>query len=67
MLLLIQSINKTTTTTTTCRLLFQGQGQECLLEKSMQDNRKNSIIAKICQQVWSFCIYLHFLPSHYLL
>ncbi|XP_076808159.1 tyrosine-protein phosphatase non-receptor type 23-like isoform X2 [Clavelina lepadiformis] len=28
-----------------------GQGQECLLEKSMQDNRKHSIISKISQQV----------------
>nr|XP_002124878.3 tyrosine-protein phosphatase non-receptor type 23 [Ciona intestinalis] len=28
-----------------------GQGQECLLEKSMQDNRKDSIVSKIAQQV----------------
>ncbi|XP_039256078.2 uncharacterized protein LOC120332825 [Styela clava] len=27
------------------------QGQECLLEKSMQDNRKHSIVSKISQQV----------------
>jgi len=28
-----------------------GQAQECLLEKSMQDNRTNSIVSKISQQV----------------
>ncbi|XP_070570355.1 tyrosine-protein phosphatase non-receptor type 23-like [Ptychodera flava] len=28
-----------------------GQAQECLLEKSMQDNRKSSLVARISQQV----------------
>lgn len=32
-------------------LLFQGQAQECLLEKSMLDNRKSFLVARISAQV----------------
>ena len=31
--------------------LIQGQAQECLLEKSMQDNRKSSLVSRISMQV----------------
>lgn len=34
----------------TC-LLPQGQAQECLLEKSMLDNRKSFLVARISAQV----------------
>ena len=30
---------------------FQAQAQECILEKSMNDNRKSSITAKIAAQI----------------
>lgn len=32
-------------------LLLQGQAQECLLEKSMLDNRKSFLVARISAQV----------------
>lgn len=32
----------------------QGQAQECLLEKSMLDNRKSFLVARISAQVWWF-------------
>lgn len=32
-------------------LLSQGQAQECLLEKSMLDNRKSFLVARISAQV----------------
>ncbi|CAB4034406.1 tyrosine- phosphatase non-receptor type 23-like isoform X2, partial [Paramuricea clavata] len=31
-----------------------GQAQECLLEKSMLDNRKNSLVARIAMQVQNY-------------
>ncbi|XP_033113884.1 tyrosine-protein phosphatase non-receptor type 23-like [Anneissia japonica] len=34
--------------------LMLGQAQECLLEKSMQDNRKSSLVARISSQVRDF-------------
>ncbi|XP_035661632.1 tyrosine-protein phosphatase non-receptor type 23-like isoform X2 [Branchiostoma floridae] len=34
--------------------LMLGQAQECLLEKSMQDNRKPSLVARISMQVVAF-------------
>lgn len=34
-----------------CKLSLQAQAQECILEKSMLDNRKSSITAKIAAQV----------------
>lgn len=34
-------------------LLLQGQAQECLLEKSMLDNRKSFLVARISAQVGS--------------
>ncbi|XP_071941772.1 tyrosine-protein phosphatase non-receptor type 23-like [Antedon mediterranea] len=34
--------------------LMLGQAQECLLEKSMQDNRKSSLVARISSQVKDF-------------
>lgn len=33
--------------------LLQGQAQECLLEKSMLDNRKSFLVARISAQVGS--------------
>lgn len=32
-------------------IVFQGQAQECLLEKSILDSRKDSLIARISMQV----------------
>ena len=33
---------------------FQAQAQECILEKSMTDNRKSSITAKVAAQIINY-------------
>lgn len=40
-------------------LLLQGQAQECLLEKSMLDNRKSFLVARISAQVGLSLLDIH--------
>lgn len=45
-------------------LLLQGQAQECLLEKSMLDNRKSFLVARISAQVGLSLLDVHDVLSH---